>query len=270
MIKQKLPVVPLIIAVFWLIALAFATRYDLEISLAIADENSFFGRALEVLGEPPAILFTSFNFSLMFSHFVKKFHKTWKDILFAILTLVGSVGTVIFTVNTVSDYLHIGIAPGVLSSIIVGAIILNSLRISKESADKYFSVACRCAAVACATFVIIWLIKLGWGRVRFRQLEDLADFTPWYLPQGFNGYFSFPSGHTANATVICTAAYYLDFTPKNLAKIKPIVYLLLGIWVILLALSRVLVGAHYLSDVLFGGAITFALVYLAKPKNPLQ
>ena len=48
-------------AVLWLIALVFAGIYDLDISLAIADERSAFGRFMEVAGEPPAILFTSFN-----------------------------------------------------------------------------------------------------------------------------------------------------------------------------------------------------------------
>lgn len=261
----------------WLIALAFATKYDLQISLSIADSNSSFGNALEIFGEPPAILFTSFNFSLMFSHFIKKQNKSAWDVIFAVITLIFTVGTVIFTVNTTADYLANqngselkSSLPVIItvSAIIALGIIWIALSMSKKTVDKYFDVALRCVGVGVITLAVIWAFKLCWGRVRFRQLDqNFANFTKWYLPQGFTGYFSFPSGHTANSTVIFATTYYFKFMPKKLEKLKPVIYLFLSLWIVLMAFSRVLVGAHYLSDVLFGGAITFLIVYILRPRN---
>ena len=274
--KQKYSIPLIIAAVLWLAALSAATVYDLEISLAIADEGSVFGRILEIFGEPPAILFSSFNFSLMLAHFLKKDKRKPKDIIFAAICLILSVGTVIFTVFQTSDYLakwltHTDSAPLAIKlavSVSIAALILFvGLRVPKDTADRYFETACRCAAVAVLTLAVIWAFKLLWGRVRFRQLESLEDFTSWYLPSGFNGYFSFPSGHTANATVIFTTTYYFGFIPEKYEKIKPLLYTILAVWIVLVAFSRVIIGAHYLSDVLFGGAITFAIVSFLKPKT---
>ncbi len=274
--KQKYNIPVIIALILWLAALAAATVYDLEISLSIADENSVFGRILEIFGEPPAILFASFNFSLMLAHFIKKDGRKCKDIIFSAVCLLLSVGTVIFTVFESADYLAEWLTSAdsapiaiklAVSAVISVLILFNGLRMSKESADKYFETACRCAAVAVLTLAVIWAFKLTWGRVRFRQLESLSDFTSWYLPNGFNGYFSFPSGHTANATVIFTTTYYFKFIPQKYEKIKSLLYALLIVWIVLVAFSRVIAGAHYLSDVLFGGAITFGIVYFVKPKH---
>lgn len=267
-----------IIALIWLSAIAFASAYDLDISLAVADEQSVFGRVLEVAGEPPAILFASFNLALMTAHFLKKQPRKGKDLILAALTLVGCVGTAVFTFNGIANYLvDYGIIresvpltalTAMLSLFTAAIFIAITTKMSRDAVERYFSAACHCVLAAAATLVIIWAFKLTWGRVRFRQLEgDLSRFTPWYLPQGFTGFFSFPSGHTANATVIFSVTYYLHFLPERYEKYKPLITALLAVWIILVALSRVLVGAHYLSDVLFGMAITLAIVYFAKPKE---
>ena len=264
-------------AILWLIALGFASVYDLDISLAIADERSVFGRILEIGGEPPAILFTSFNFSLMMAHFWKRPDRKQLHVTLAALTFVGCTGTAIFTTIKIANYLldwqlvH-GQLPTVIAVIagvlIAAALMANALRLPAPTLAKYFDTACRCAYVGIATFVIIWIFKLLWGRVRFRQLGgDLSLFTPWYLPQGFNGFYSFPSGHTANATVIFAVSYYFRFLPEKFRRLKPLITAVLLLWIAIAAFSRVRVGAHYLSDVLFGAAITFGIVYFFKDKH---
>ena len=264
-------------AVLWLIALVFAGIYDLDISLAIADERSAFGRFMEVAGEPPAILFTSFNFPLMMAHFLKRADRTRLHLTLAALTFVGCAGTAIFTTVKIVNYLldwqllsgQLPSAIAILAGILIAAAFsANALRLPAATLAKYFDTACRCAYVGIAAFVIIWAFKLLWGRVRFRQLEgDLSLFTPWYLPQGVNGYFSFPSGHTANATVIFAVTSYFRFLPEKFRKWKPLMIAALLLWIGIAAFSRVRVGAHYLSDVLFGAAITFGIVYFFRNKH---
>ncbi|HAT33260.1 MAG TPA: hypothetical protein DCW29_21145 [Janthinobacterium sp.] len=62
--------------------------------------------------------------------------------------------------------------------------------------------------------------------------------------------YSFPSGHTASATVLygLLAAYFLCRTRRPLARAA--IVLAAALMVALVALSRMYLGAHYLSDVL--------------------
>lgn len=274
--KQSLRILLLIAAAVWLSAVGFASVYDLQISLSVADEGSIFGRILEIFGEPPAILFTSFNFSLIFSHFWRHPERKRRHIVFSILALVGSAGTVFYTAGATADYFldWLGgnekaatVAVVFTSAAVSMLLIFASLKMSRKTVERFYRAAGRAALAGVLTFAIIWAFKLCWGRVRFRQLEDISQFTSWYLPQGFTGYFSFPSGHTANATVISACIYYFEFIPKRFEKIKPLFCAVIAVWIPLVAISRVLVGAHYLSDVLFGGAITAAIVYFSRPKN---
>ncbi len=272
--SKKLSPIFIILFLLWLGAVVFASVYDLDISLAVANERSVFGRILEVAGEPPAILFTSFNFALISAYLFKKSSRRIPAVLAEIVT----VGTSAFTFTKIEGYLvdygiikdSIGFTLiSVIIAVTVSALFIAvTLKMSNESLTRYFDTACRCALVGVATFVIIWLFKLTWGRVRFRQGGSDPDvFTPWYLPQGFNGYYSFPSGHTANATVILTVTLYFKFMSEKTKKWKPIIIVTLAVWLAAVALSRVLIGAHFLSDVLFGAAITLAIIYFAKGKD---
>ncbi len=267
----------------WLGALLFASFADLSLSLAIADPLSLFGRLLEIAGEPPAILFASFNLSLMAACFLKKPDAAPRDRILAALSMIGMIGTAYFTIRETFNYIAewrtdlagslitVGtperIASVLLTALITGGMMLFSLARPYERLRELFGIACRCVGAAASTLIIIWAFKLTWGRVRFRQLDgDLTRFTPWYRPQGFTGFFSFPSGHTANAAVILTITYY--FRALRLSECrKTVIRLLLALWIVLLAASRVLVGAHYLSDVLFGAAITLAIVFFWRPKK---
>lgn len=275
---------PLIIgAILWLIALIFASIYDLDISLAVADPMSALGRVLEIVGEVPAILFTSFNFILMSAYFALQPKQNKNRRIKLVVTLILAIGTAYYTtIRTfiyIADYrsdltgddISVGILEIIISAVICAALVSSmyfaARRLGYERLTRVYSTATACVKAAVTTLIVMWLIKLVWGRVRFRQLEgDLSRFTPWYLPQGITGYFSFPSGHTANAAVIFTSAYYLNFLPENKRIQRAAAYIALALWIILLAASRVLVGAHYLSDVLFGAAITFVIVYLWRPK----
>ena len=68
---------------------------------------------------------------------------------------------------------------------------------------------------------------------------------------------SFPSGHAARAALLATLAVFLG---------PPEWFFLLLIWAPLVALARVAMGVHYLSDILAGaacGAVCGAIVVIA-------
>ncbi|SDQ60122.1 phosphatase PAP2 family protein [Natronobacterium texcoconense] len=75
--------------------------------------------------------------------------------------------------------------------------------------------------------------------------------------------YSFPSGHAlGSATVYGAIAVYAELWTKRVR------YLLAGTIIVLVSLSRVVIGAHFLGDVLAGmilGIAIVALVYYADP-----
>lgn len=68
-------------------------------------------------------------------------------------------------------------------------------------------------------------------------------------------YFSFPSGHTLHAVAFGVVA--VQYYPQLLPLIYP--------FVLLVGMSRVVLGLHYPSDVLAGAAIGYGLVTLYAP-----
>jgi membrane-associated phospholipid phosphatase len=104
-------------------------------------------------------------------------------------------------------------------------------------------------------------LKIFWGRIRFRDLaENYSNFSAWYIPHGFTGNDSFPSGHAAMGWMMI--ALFVLFTDKSY-RIRLLLKGLIISWAIAVSVSRVIIGAHYASDVIFssfGMSIVYILV----------
>ena len=71
-------------------------------------------------------------------------------------------------------------------------------------------------------------------------------------------HFSFPSGHTLHAVLATTVIGYIE----------PLLLLLMLPFTVLVALSRMILGLHYPSDVMVGaliGAVVGGLIILCAP-----
>lgn len=124
----------------------------------------------------------------------------------------------------------------------VGILIAIFLMIFGDKKSKKISIILLVSIIL--TYYITGMIKYAFLRPRpFTQLTDYVLLTTAADP-------SFPSGHTSNATAI----FYILATEYNR-------YWLLIIPVIV-GLSRIYVGVHYPSDVLFGFIIGFVIAYV--------
>lgn len=108
-------------------------------------------------------------------------------------------------------------------------------------------------------------LKYLWGRVRFRDLIAAGSydaFTPWYKINGINGNKSFPSGHTAGAgmSYLIMLLPYISDKWKNRTQIC---FWTAFIYTSVVAFTRLVMGAHYLSDVTAGGIISFTIVIVS-------
>ena len=107
---------------------------------------------------------------------------------------------------------------------------------------------------------LINLMKMLWGRVRFRDLDgQYSQFTAWYHPNGSNGNHSFPSGHTGSAGM-SYAIMFLPLISKKCREKRFLCFILAFAFTTTVALTRLIMGAHYLSDVTVGGTIVFTCV----------
>lgn len=132
-----------------------------------------------------------------------------------------------------------------------------------------------CFVVAAQDILINQGLKLIWSRPRMRTIQTVSgiNFQPWYsigqsnaqhfLDQGIaqEELLSFPSGHSSNAAVIFTLCA-LPWLNSKMEKYKGIFFWGSVVFTGCVMLSRIIAGAHFLSDTSVGAAITFAFVVL--------
>ncbi len=269
MTKSKKILYGVLLAVY-AVCMAVAAVYDLAISRAVADPQDVLCRILEILGEPPSLLFCAFNAALVIVHYRRG--RVPHATLYAALAAVGMVGVLAYTsFRTLKYILAWTGAEAVLWHYVLTGAVMVVLTVATmwcasrvRDTGRYVHAAVTVIFAALTVLLVVDGLKLLWGRVRYRDMVaagDLSAFTPWYVINFFGGDTSFPSGHTANATVILTSVYYFKFLPEAKRKTVSTVFaVLLALWVVVVALSRVFVGAHFLSDVLTGGVLTVAIV----------
>lgn len=120
-------------------------------------------------------------------------------------------------------------------------------------------------AVMAAQLLAVEGMKYLWGRVRFRDLLAAGSyeaFTPWYVINGINGNKSFPSGHTAGAAM-SFLAMLLPYISKTAYKHRQLCFYIPFVYTCTVGVTRLIMGAHYLSDIAMGGAVGLLTVIIA-------
>lgn len=252
------------------------TFFDLSISKALYDQNNIFGNILAAFGEYPSSLgFVASGTMIIIGR--NKEHKV-KNILQIILGIWFIISGSLMAAMLPTNYLDISS----ILSIIIGLTcsILTILLITKLAKNTDRQTIIKLASVFIivifANIIIINIIKIPWGRARYRlvAVNDQAYFMPWYQPgttlkdtlvaQGVlkEEFKSFPSGHTANASCMLLISL-LPVLSSKLTNKKNILFITGIIWTCTVALSRIIMGAHYLTDTMIAllvGLIVFIFV----------
>ena len=127
--------------------------------------------------------------------------------------------------------------------------------------------------------LLIEVIKGPVGRMRFRGMNMINDFdftyfTPWYVISSAkeavlairndvpsDAFKSFPSGHTHAAGLSYVLICLPDlFKRLNKRKYRILFYIISIFYTGFVAFYRIRVGAHFMSDVVFGGTLAFTTV----------
>ncbi|MEG1639991.1 MAG: phosphatase PAP2 family protein [Ruthenibacterium sp.] len=254
-----------------LVLLLIFTFTDLQISTLLFTKN-LYGRIFEIVGELPFMFLALFGCCLLLRFRSKKnlVVNIISGVCFACFALLFTLMSGFMTLNYLRD--NLGTVPAFVG-VIVGALLFGSalfftLKIPPESAHK----AVTYGIIALVYFVLILVvmntIKTTWGRMRMREMTDpLTQFTPWYVLTnrgGFdNRYASFPSGHSMNSAAIILALLLPSFVP-TLSKKAKIIKIITYTWMLLVGASRVVMGAHFASDVTVGILLSLTLFELTR------
>ena len=145
--------------------------------------------------------------------------------------------------------------------------------------DKLWIVFCIIIALLLiALLAIIPTIKDNMHRPRYRLLESVAqiEFHNWWEPcknykdlmgtynvNSSDHFKSFPSGHTAEASIPLVIITFMGLANDDLKKYQmPAFYCGCGL-VVIVAFARILAAAHFLSDVSWGATIMLTLTLIA-------
>ena len=277
---------PLLIA--WgvaIIGIIFGSFFDLQISTAIASADNGFALTVSAIG--PTIGFAAV--AAMGGGFVAlivkgKYHIALK-ILFGVLA-AACLGVAIF--YPAGEYFGIngfyGAAPEWAGYLIViipecAAMVGGYFIFRDYQNDKLWIIFCMIVVLLLIALLgIIPRLKDFIHRPRYRGLVQYTDVTfhNWWEPfKEYRDYVnahpdvphdnfkSYPSGHTAEASILLVAFTFLPFAHKKFEKIQLPLFLGGCALVLLVAFARILAAAHFLSDVSWGATIVLTLIIIA-------
>ncbi|MEE9450578.1 MAG: phosphatase PAP2 family protein [Ignavibacteriaceae bacterium] len=259
-----------LLIIVWSVLAGYFAFSDLQISNSIVNPNAGWAVFLERYGELPGLLIIILG---IFLYSQKLNYNSKIEILIVRMVLVlGETVTLTYFMFVVlqnvagSQSFFISFYKFIASlSLVVSILLVFTVKIWKlQVSDLTHGFSKIVVGMAFIGYLIcIQLVKIFWGRVRFRDLDALySNFTSWYIPNGITGDQSFPSGHAAMAWMLLPLIVFL---PKKNNIIKFISAGLIAAWGIAVPLSRVVTGAHYASDVLFGSFIMIiSFLVLAK------
>ena len=255
-------------AIFAVLAVIFAFT-DWQISEALYNPEAGWAHFMEEFGQVPGSFLGVLSAGILLRTY--KVQKNFKSIA----SIIGLGLLAIFTSFGMSaDLLGAQVDPDnlnptalIILTLTVAVLVQVVLhRFAYEAVSQYKTAAkAGLILMIVGGVVTVWFFKIPWGRWTYRDILEAGNnglFTPWYLPQGNNGHHSFFSGHTALSFVVMGYLYYMkkEYSARNIFLV---IFLL---WGIIGGMSRIVVGAHFASDVLFGAGETMLWFWILSNK----
>lgn len=249
---------------------------DQALSNAVFSRDNAFGLTMSAIGTIPGYMILAVLGGGFFALGFKDYKKVYRVFLYIIGVLCAGVaifftGREFFGPNGFTDA-----APKIIGYIITtpiaGGCFYLGYRLTKKSNTPYLWLIFAVAAI-CIFFALVpgvTMIKAIFHRPRFRTLTlyEGIEFHNWWqrcanykdlmaeygvISEEFK---SFPSGHAGASAVFMLGVCLLPLIDKKYEKlVLPLFYGGLA-WVLLVSFTRILVGAHFLSDVSMGGILT--------------
>ena len=265
------------ITVILAFCLLVGSFFDYQISSALFNSSSLFGRFIEAAGELPFELTASIA-GVMLVRAVRPDSRgsKWLAVL-GILVNVGLAGyEIIGSLRVGGKLIAVQLVLTFVLVIVANLIVYRLTRTTEP--DELTRWALMVLAVWIAQAIILnAIVKPLWSRPRMRVIEVTPglNFQPWwvignpdkwiYIAAGVikDGFKSFASGHTAHAAMGLMLAGLPAVAFKEKPSRRRVVFWTAAVVAALVAFGRIVIGAHFLSDVSCGFALVLALECLA-------
>lgn len=265
------------IAVVLCLCLLTGTFFDYQISSALFNSSSLFGRFVEATGELPFEVTASIA-GVMLVRCAGDGRKGSRGLAaLGVLVNVGLVGYEIL------GSLHVGGKLIAFQLVLTFALTIAgnviAFRATRDATSQELKRWALMVLVVWTIQAIILnvIVKPLWSRPRMRVIEVTQglEFQPWwvignpdkwaYIANGVikDGFKSFASGHTAHAAIGMMLAGLPAVAFKREPSRRRVVFWAAAGVAALVAFGRIVIGAHFLSDVSCGFALVLALECLA-------
>lgn len=266
----------------FVIFMIIAGLFDLEISKAVYSPNSFFGNFFAEIGELPFYIALLVSFTIIYQYF------PWERQEYKFIKIISIIGVAAggimlwrYLAHRFFDdqllFISVYIIIFGLSTAFLAIILTNSL--DKEIIKKLLLFAIFYLLLAFALRLLVAITKETWLRLRFNYMnpETYEGFTPWwqinfsvkgrehlaYEEYRTTAFRSFMSGHTTAAGSIFAIIILPDLFDK-LKKYRKFFYIIPLCYTLSVGLSRIVIGAHFLSDITAATMSSFALAILLR------
>lgn len=251
-----------IIGLVLIALLTLGTFMDLTISQFLYQPNAPFIEILAKFGQMPGYGIAAFSFAVLgITRNRTNWFRNISGIIFYIICVIYC--SRILAAITMPDSILLFTVIYSIIALILAFLVRNQNKYQL----RYFAVVS--IITSFGEFYFIKYIKLFWGRQRFYSiLDDDSLFRPWFMPLGKvidDTYKSFPSGHAGDAAVLICLVN-LPWIASNCHKYCTVVIQCMILTLIVsVMLSRIVYGAHYLSDVTIGAMITYLIFLITDP-----
>ena len=287
--KMRLHII-ILLSVF-IITFIIGTFVDYDLDNALFSNKNTFGLITSIIGMLPGYMM----FGVFGGMFVGIMIHRKPSILFSIVLCGACVVFVLFGTYywgkeffgkngfDIEDKMWIGY---IIAFITMAGFAYFGFRLEKNTDNPklFLLIVILCVAIFMSLIAGTTVIKHIFHRPRFRMLQemysrsyrpDYVKFYHWYEPckdyeewmefyhLSKEEFKSFPSGHCATAAVFILVVTFLPFLNKKFKKLQLPLFYAGFAWLLLVCFVRMLVGAHFLSDVSMGSIITLLMLLIA-------
>lgn len=259
-----------------IIMMVIGSLHDYQIATILYNPNSKLGIFLASYGQVPAMSSISISGTLLFKmidhqHKIKMGLCLFFGILLNLLVIMAI---------SMDPMLYIESMPLILSVVIailiVGIVDILILKLTQDSDKKDLKkFIILLLVVVFGQIILINVVKVPWSRPRMRMISEQSEamFQPWWqigcnlkehlinIGVAAEEFKSFPSGHAGNSACAIMLGILPLICKQYQGKEKWLLAAGLA-FTVLVSFSRLVMGAHFLSDITVGMSVTIILIFI--------